>query len=83
MELWLSGLNRKFVDIGRWKRRISQSHYESADIFYQCDENRTTPLGEFEKLQVCHYSNLNFSIQNSIIVGYNAKKIRFSSEYQV
>ena len=43
------GVNRKFVDIGRLKRRITQSHYESADIFYQCDENRTTPLGEFEK----------------------------------
>ena len=28
------GVFRTFVDIGRWKRRITQSHYESADIFY-------------------------------------------------
>ena len=28
------GVLRKFVDIGGWKRGISQSHYESTDIFY-------------------------------------------------
>ena len=43
------GVHRNFVDIGGWKRGISQSHYESTDIFLPCDENRTTPLWEFEK----------------------------------
>ena len=28
------GVHRNFVDIGGWKRGISQSHYESTDIFY-------------------------------------------------
>ena len=43
------GVLRKFVDIGGLKRGISQSHYESTRHFLPCDENRTTPLGEFEK----------------------------------
>ena len=70
------GVLRKFVDIGGWKRGISQSHYESTDIFYHVMRTGLPPRG-VRKMQVCHYSNLNFSIQNSIIVGYSQENSVF------
>ena len=77
------GVHRNFVDIGGWKRGISQSHYESTDIFYHVMRTEIITSGKLvwweqdypsmgvRKMQVCHYSSLNFSIQNSIIVGYS------------
>ena len=82
------GVHTNFVDIGGWKRGISQSHYESTDIFYHVMRTEIITSGKLvwweqdypsmgvRKMQVCHYSTLNFSIQNSIIVGY-------SQEYSV
>ena len=67
-------LLRNFLDIGGWKRGISQSHYESTDIWSEITTmwwEQDYPSMGVRKMQVCHYSTLNFSIQNSIIVGYS------------
>ena len=45
-------LLRNFLDIGGWKRGISQSHYESTDIFYHVMRTGLPPRG-VRKMQVC------------------------------
>ena len=68
-------LLRKFLDIGGWKRGISQSKNETTDIIYHVMRTGL-PLYGSSKNASLPYSSLNFSIQNSIIVGY-------SQEYSV
>ena len=59
-------LLRKFLDIGGWKRGIRPVTLSWVyRHFLPCDENRTTPLGEFEKCKFALFqpeffdSNLN------------------------
>ena len=67
-------LLRKFVDIGGWKRGISQSKYESISIVYHVMRAVTTPLGEFEKSQFALFQP---EIFDSKLNNYRIKSRKF------